>query len=1276
MSKIYNEPASEEFSEVDSELENFIVSDEEENTNVIRRDDATFNSGPVQPASQPDQEDGEMYKDRIVDMTNQLRPNESQTQKVLKAHISVLVSALGGPDYTSNQVPVPYKLGHDALACLKDIKRWIKAVDERTNTYDVALACADSGLLINDLIVILCQWESQQAKKNKPSQPQHKVRTMEKIMLSCLELLVLLTWPLELTPESSDSQRIAYPNLKKIQLTYKKEILAYNGGLTLKAVLRLILPIISKQRIDREPRDNAIIRMALFFIRNILYIEPANTSVSTKSRKELIQSDNLPLNVNRDDISISTVLSTFKKNKILVFLLTISGSLGSEFDRQMFGSCCLECIYLITRGVNPELIVKGKAENNEQERAVNNGKNVDTDVTGRSATTSSGLELQHLLNKETKRKQLQNSSVSTRHGRFGSLISIRGEEESIVVSGQEALLSTSRSIEKVDSTKKWHSRSTFKYDSDEYVHKESINLITTSSLLILREFLDQFLASGCFNNLIECISWILTSNGDLSYTDAYERATYFLVVAWFFEYKREKVVNIDDQIVSSDDETGYGSVGAGLNETNFVLLLSYCRLSYLSKDWNSLHVAMVCLREMLLISLRIFKSKNTEETNDEEALSDRELAEGIIHKLFESKSFLDLIIDIPKTAAKHSPDYLSVVVSVVHIVLKTFESFANEDIALYITTKRKQSKRKKKSQVNQEDDSTELEGRLNDNGLDRNTAAQFRDLIDGSDDEESINNHANIISRERKLDFKDTELRFFHPATVTTYIEYLSRFQDLTEEEILKTIWYFHRLFVVRKDYTNLYRLDFMQLLYKLRSSLSKSSKTWEQVDEFVYYFFKKFKKAMTRLPMAVELLFPRFEDTEYKTYLSTGDLYIKPEKKSTRKAPRLGKDLEFVRNFSLDDKFKIIVTILLQQEKESFVKWFVSELERIVQKRIFNGENNDEGEYENVSTMYLQAGDEFKRFLVGNSYVRVLSSLVGFELPYIVEETCSLPPSVKSSSLVQSIELIKKWIGLQPVIFDDGKEASFFLRVKENLNDEFDDVINYGDAEYDIYDDSIAFETKPKENTEGAYSNDLDDLDRLEEGLTRGVARVKKRKDKQVKKVPKRRDPSRRRPPKFNVNSDDEASSKVSKSSEFVRDSDDESDDELESEFFAREERLRKMLEESGGIVNPLQLEQFKKAWTSLESSGKAAPSTVSKAIESTSFVTKDLGDITDVAFEEEEEEEEEDFLGASERDATSSKSTTPDFAEESNNKRGPSVDEENLSRKKKRLVIDDDDE
>lgn len=39
---------------------------------------------------------------------------------VLRARIALLATAIGGPDYTSQIDPPPYKLGDDCLACLKD----------------------------------------------------------------------------------------------------------------------------------------------------------------------------------------------------------------------------------------------------------------------------------------------------------------------------------------------------------------------------------------------------------------------------------------------------------------------------------------------------------------------------------------------------------------------------------------------------------------------------------------------------------------------------------------------------------------------------------------------------------------------------------------------------------------------------------------------------------------------------------------------------------------------------------------------------------------------------------------------------------------------------------------------------------------------------------------------------------------------------------------------------------------------------------------------------
>ena len=84
-----------------------------------------------------------------------------------------------------------------------------------------------------------------------------------------------------------------------------------------------------------------------------------------------------------------------------------------------------------------------------------------------------------------------------------------------------------------------------------------------------------------------------------------------------------------------------------------------------------------------------------------------------------------------------------------------------------------------------------------------------------------------------------------------------------------------------------------------------------------------------------------------------------------------------------------------------------------------------------------------------------------------------------------------------------------------------------------------------------------------------------------------------------------EEEKQEKTKSAEFVHGSDDESDYEKENEFFEREERLRRLLEESGGIVNPKQLAEFKVSWSKLESSnGTDTAISVSKAIENTSFV------------------------------------------------------------------------
>lgn len=51
-----------------------------------------------------------------------------------------------------------YVLGDDALACLKDLKKWLKLHDEKANRLDVARCLAEANLVNGDLLEILATW--------------------------------------------------------------------------------------------------------------------------------------------------------------------------------------------------------------------------------------------------------------------------------------------------------------------------------------------------------------------------------------------------------------------------------------------------------------------------------------------------------------------------------------------------------------------------------------------------------------------------------------------------------------------------------------------------------------------------------------------------------------------------------------------------------------------------------------------------------------------------------------------------------------------------------------------------------------------------------------------------------------------------------------------------------------------------------------------------------------------------------------------------------------
>lgn len=1165
----------------DEELDDFIVSDEN-----------------VQPAS-PQEEVPQA--DRITALTTALRTNETFMSKVLKAHISVLVSALGGPDHSSGEGH--YRLGHDALACLKDIKKWIRSVDDKNNSSEVALACAECGLVNKDLTVILCQWD-------KPPTGVKRTKNTDKIMLSCLELLVLLTWPVEVNRKTLLKDYTSKTNARRAQLLYKLHILSYRNGSTLKAVVRLGLRALQLPREDREPRDINILRLILFFIRNILFIEPLPAS---KSPKAITNSADLPNGMRPEDIGLSAVLAAFDKNKVLLFLTSIAHAVQSEFNDDSFGVLVVECLSLLTRGVKTDSLFLGAPK----------ASVADISVNVPPASTATGLQLQDLLLEEGKRKRQQKNNVSTRHGRFGTLLTIQSSDNAsyYTVSGQEALSSTLNTLDKLDRTKKWHKTSAFKYDSNEFV-KNSVVYLNQSSLKILKVFVDELLLSGSYNNLLLFVGRHITNlsndhdlgrHGILDSVDPQELASYFLTISWFFSYKRDRNYYYSKHKLTpreDEDSLDYGSVGSALNEVNFILLTSYFRSAYEAKDHDSLHVALICMRGMLLISNDIFVSARSQRElnplSEEDINQDRELAEGIIRKLFSQKQFLDMMVNIPKQAAKHSPEYLSVVVSVVHIVLKCFETLANEDVKMYIKTRRKMNKFTKQS------------------GLNRDMDREHWHLIDRGSDEEADDDDIRYINQERKLDFKNTEVRFFHTDTVSTHIAYLSRYADMNHEEIKRGVSYFHRLFVVRKDFAALYRLDFMSLLYRLRSHLPKSSSIRRHVEEFIVYFMKKFKSALERFPVAIELLFPRLENLEMKSFLSTGDLEVvttNSKSQGPSSATGMPKSSYFaddevqpkaaaVLTFndeenSLDGKIGILVYHLIKKKNAvAFLKFLTGELERLAKLKA-----------KEINHLMLRSNLSKRRLLINEPHLRLLLETVGFELPYLQNDETILKSLVTASTLEEASNFIKKWLTLhedgigdiEPFLdqihmeiftqeqLDFGVISLANLRAGKPIDKETASIIGLdehqitkviGLAKRKEHDEMIAAQYSIED--EDHFAEAFDDYEKAPVDSQR-KKRTKLRASSQslsnslldeVDKPKSRR--SRREMLLASLDSEDEA---PVKSAEMVHDSDDDSDNEETRQFYEKEEKLCQLISLSGGIMSKEHLEAFKQSWQNLSS-------------------------------------------------------------------------------------------
>jgi replication fork protection complex subunit Tof1/Swi1 len=620
-----------------------------------------------------------------------------------------------------------------------------------------------------------------------------------------VELLVPLTWPFEIDPaEATVNHHRHGPYLQLAQIGYKRATLQFDRDRTLQTAVKIALPSMAVPLRERTPRDEGIIRIALYFIRNIAMLSPPNSA---------------PMDTDEAEVSRSATIDTFHEQDIFQAILSIASSIGEDFVTQ--DVVILEILFFLLKGIDAEkLFMEDKKLNT---------KNAD--------------ELKGLIQKEKAMLAGYARNAPTRHNRFGTMIWVKRDDEKVTtISGQDVLGKAQTSMQKMDDTKKWNKprRPGRKHDSAE--EREEFDLpvsLTSSARKHIKDFVEEFLDSS-FNPLFLHLRKAIERETER--VETRHSRQFFYLVSWFLRAEcarrrsmKERAADPKSpEILSAEDES-YGLVAEVMNQETFILLNRFMQRSQDEKAWRDLNAGLKCFTQILL---------TVHEMSESALEEDQEIAENIQNRIFYEESTHDRIVMILRSYKDQGFGYLDAVTELSHVFLRMLERYAKQNVDMQIRSKRRARKIKKKKAQTQSEDGEE-EGHVSET--------------------EDIQQAQKNVS-ERKFDFTRFSAKFVNQSSVNTFVAFAKYFSDLDTEQLKRAHRFFHRVAFKMELGILLCRVDILQLFNKMvkgPGGLDPESPAYREWDDFVKHFFRQVVKRVQERPeLVVEMLFSKIPQT------------------------------------------------------------------------------------------------------------------------------------------------------------------------------------------------------------------------------------------------------------------------------------------------------------------------------------------------------------------------------------------------------------------------------
>ena len=987
------------------------------------------------------------------------------------------------------------------MACLKDLKKWLKLHDEKANRLDVARCLAEANLVKGDLLEILAAWPE--------TATEDKIKS--KIALGCLELLVPLTWPIE----KNDTQMTVnhhrhVPYLQLAQTSYKRSILEHESATVLRTAVRVGLPSIALPMGERSSRDEGIIKLLLYFFRNVAMISPPQ---------------NLPNEGKEGEVSRSATIEAFHRQDVLALLLTISSNMGEDFNTQ--DTVIMEVLFHLLKGVDVEKLFMDK----------------------RQLKSKNDDELKSLLAQEAGMHRSYAKNAPTRHNRFGTMIWVKRDDAGKVstVSGQDVLKDGQQTLSKMDQTKKWNKpRQRVKNEEPAYDRFDMPVPLTEFANTHLRAFVEEFLDSS-FNPLFNHIRRAIEREAE-RVLDAHQQQ-FFYLVSWFLEAERVRrrkkkeaeKKRRDKKLEETFEVDSFALIATVLNQESFILLNRFMQDRLDLKSWREVQAGMRCFTQILLIVQDMAESPLEE---------DQEIAENIQNRIFYEETTHDRIVAILRGYKDQGFGYLDSCTELSYVFLRMLERYSRENVDLQVRSRRR-ARKSKKAAIKQHERT---------NQDDEDETSEMEDVAE-----------AERVSRERKFDFTRFSTKFMTQACIDTFVYFTKYYIDLDNEQLKRAHRFFYRVAFKQDLSVMLFRLDIIALFNKMikgPEGLDLAGPMFREWDELVRQIVKKMIKKLEQRPeLAVELLFSKIGSTTY--YLEYGY-----DKQTTASKPRPPATLEVRGSMTIEEQIGVIVAVLyddkieqvdwvsrtISSAAEERQSWESEALARQAQSQPQTEPNTDTtaGQPESTSRapsiIVTPDTDSFHTAIFKEARLRLLMTLSGMERLGIEDEpnaTWIIPSSLTSAELRHTHKAIEQH-RKNPIFEygdDDPVSAEELLRrkpVEKATRAEYDD---------DSEGDGIVSDNEAENEFLFPFSGPVDRPNAHHRALDALKAKRRKRRHSNPIELEDETLEARRR---ARTKADLEKARKV-KSAEFIRDSDDESDEERDREFFAREEIRRK---------------------------------------------------------------------------------------------------------------------